>query len=99
MSKRSRWEECKNKFFSAINSGNTPSREHLKRWGANKIAAKTDVLEVRASYAAKHYALGGLLSVAVCAGKNANWASGRIWALCEKRPGLSLYPYNIRVGS
>ena len=99
MSKRTRWEECSNKFFAATNAGTLPSREHLKRWGANKVAVQTDLLKVRAEYAAKHYALGGLLSVAVRAGKGANWASSRIMALCDKRPELTLYPYNIRVGA
>ena len=97
MSKRSRWEECRGEFFASIEDGTAPSRETLKRWGANKVAGQRDRLAERATYCAKNFALGGLQSVCWLAGKNSEWIGPRIYALCDKRPELTLYPYSVRV--
>lgn len=99
MSKATRWHECRDKFLAAAGAGRTPSREHLKRWGSNKIAAQTDMLKVRAEHAAQNYALGGLLSVAVTAGKPANWAAGRIAVMLDRNDDLRLFDVYRRIGA
>ena len=47
----------------------------------------------------KHFALGGLRSVCWAAGKANDWIDPHIFGLCDKRPELTLYPRNLRVGS
>lgn len=99
MSKKSRFNEYRDAMFSEKPATATERREYLKRWGANKIAAQRDRLTERATYCAKHFALGGLRSVCWAAGKANDWIDPHIFGLCDKRPELTLYPRNLRVGS
>lgn len=99
MSKKSRFDECREVMFSGQQTTAAVRRENLKRWGANKIAAQRDNLAERATYCAKHFALGGLRSVCWVAGKTNEWITPRIFALCDKRPELTTYPRSVRVGA
>lgn len=97
MSKRTRFDECRDEMFADKLAGRSAKREHLKRWGANKVAAQRDRLAERATYCAKHFALGGLRSVCWAAGKENDWIDPRIYGLCDRRPELTLYPRSVRV--
>lgn len=99
MSKKSRFDECRESMFSGKPTTADERRESLKRWGANKVAAQRDRLAERATYCAKHFALGGLRSVCWSAGKSNDWIDPRIFGLCDKLPELTLYPYSVRVGA
>lgn len=94
-----RFDECREQMFADKLAGRPAQREHLKRWGANKIAGQRDRLAERAAYCAKHFALGGLRSVCWMAGKTNDWIDPHIYGLCDKRPELTLYPYSVRVGA
>ena len=83
MSKKSRFNEYREAMFSEKPATATERREYLKRWGANKIAAQRDRLTERATYCAKHFALGGLRSVCWAAGKANDWIDPHIFGLCE----------------
>jgi len=99
MSKGSRFDECRDEMFADKLAGRAAQREHLKRCGANNVAAQRDRLEERATYCAKHFALGGLRSVCWAAGKVNGWIDQHIYGLCDNRPELTLYPRSVRVGS
>ena len=99
MSGGGRFGGCREAMFSGGPATATERREYLKRWGANRVAAQRDRLTERATYCAKHFALGGLRSVCWAAGKANDWTDPHILGLCDKRPELTLYPRNLRVGS
>lgn len=85
-----RFKLCVDQYLAARRAGQTPKREHLKRWGAMKIAAQRDRLSER-PYFAKKFALGGLMCLAWQAGKDNDWIDQHRFALLDKRPELMRY--------
>jgi len=77
MNKTYRWDEV---WF---NGAKVTDRERMKRRAAAKICTQRDTLAERASFCAKNFAFGGLLSVAWAAGKSSDWFSPRVAKLYD----------------
>lgn len=100
MSKRARFDECRAKMLTDMREGRPLQREHMKRFGASKIAMQTeDVLERRQKYDSKHFALGALRSICYKAGKKNDWIEMRLFGLLDRNNDLHAYDVLRRIGA